>query len=68
MKKHFDFNRINIEGLKEAEPIIFEEIAEIKVDVPEVVADIGEDIINGIIDFEDIDIGLLSDIKIEPIE
>lgn len=68
MKKHFDFNRINIEGLKEAEPIIFEDIAEIKVDVPEVVADIGEDIINGIIDFEDIDIGLLSDIKIEPIE
>ena len=68
MRKHFDFNRINIEGLKEAEPIIFEDIAEIKVDVPEVVADIGEDIINGIIDFEDIDIGLLSDIKIEPIE
>ena len=68
MKKHFDFNRINIEGLKGAEPIIFEDIAEIKVDVPEVVADIGEDIINGIIDFEDIDIGLLSDIKIEPIE
>ena len=68
MKKHFDFNRINIEGLKEAGPIIFEDIAEIKVDVPEVVADIGEDIINGIIDFEDIDIGLLSDIKIEPIE
>ena len=68
MKKHFDFDRINIEGLKEAEPIIFEDIAEIKVDVPEVVADIGEDIINGIIDFEDIDIGLLSDIKIEPIE
>lgn len=68
MKKHFDFNRINIEGLKEAEPIVFEDIAEIKVDVPEVVADIGEDIINGIIDFEDIDIGLLSDIKIEPIE
>lgn len=68
MKKHFNFNRINIEGLKEAEPIIFKDIAEIKVDVPEVVADIGEDIINGIIDFEDIDIGLLSDIKIEPIE
>ena len=68
MKKHFDFNRINIEGLKEAEPIIFEDIAEIKVDVPEVVADIGEDIITGIIDFEDIDIGLSSDIKIEPIE
>lgn len=68
MKKHFDFNRINIEGLKEAEPIIFEDIAEIKVDVHEVVADIGEDIINGIIDFEDIDIELLSDIKIEPIE
>lgn len=68
MKKHFDFNRINIEGLKEAEPIVFKDITEIKVDVPEVVADIGEDIINGIIDFEDIDIGLLSDIKIEPIE
>lgn len=68
MRKHFDFNRINIEGLKEAEPIVFKDIAEIKVDVPEVVADIGEDIINGIIDFEDIDIGLLSDIKIEPIK
>ena len=68
MRKHFDFNRINIEGLKEAEPIVFKDITEIKVDVPEVVADIGEDIINGIIDFEDIDIGLLSDIKIEPIE
>lgn len=67
MRKHFDFSKINIEGFKEAEPIIFEDIDEIKVDVPEVIADISEDCLSGLLDIDEIDIELLSDIKIEPI-